>query len=369
MSFNSSLFIVTRQFILVLLCWQANSLFAATSGELIINHELAGLTTSAGYNYPDENAGKKVYPETDKYYTFSSIARTDDNSWILINSPEKKITAWIPYYQVLFMINDSKLNNLPIYRNLAKIGKIDPPKSDRAYSAWGTVEGQLDAFAFPGRKGEPICSLPIGTEVRGVAELPDGIDVLVQTDACKKKYVWLWKMEVNWSDTEWYNINLPIIKPKLSKKPTLPEIKRQQKKTKATLPKKANGEPHTIFIQDTNNGLHDWQQHIPKEWKTKNAAQADILVTIRTIPKYLNSCNYIPLGAFTRIRIDYIVTLTLQDPTKLIAEITFNGQVPEECPTELSVSLSGQQSFLAVGKSPDFDRFEKWFTSLVSGSQ
>jgi len=355
--------------------------FEVVDSEAMPNHELAGLTTSPGYNYPNENAGKEIYPSADEYYAFSSIARTADNSWILINTPEKKTPAWIAHNRVLFMINEDKLNSLPIYKDLPEtdyrylleIARIDPPKIDPPKFAnpfWGifigTVEHHLDAFALPYSEGKTICSLPIGAVVRGVAELPDGDNVIVQADACKKKNVWIRKTDVNWNNVEWWDVNLPIIKPKLSREPTLPKIIKAAKKTKATLPRTRNGMSHTIFIHDTNGGLHDWLQHIPKNWRAKNAAQADILVTIRTIPKFLNSCSYIPLGAFTRVRLDYIVILTLQDPTKLVAEIALSGQEPEECPEQLSVSFTGQSAFLVVGESPDFDRFEKWLKSIVS---
>ncbi|MFA5904387.1 MAG: hypothetical protein WC836_10685 [Desulfobacula sp.] len=322
----------------------------------VVNHESPGMTTSPGYEYPAENVGKKLYPETEASYTFSPIAKTKDGAWILVLSPKYDSPVWISRNHTYSLEENY---DVPVFQTISKKDITIPEKSiDPSKGISGTIKtafGEEEAYSMPRSFSDTVvCKIPNGEKIVGVAMLDQGLDVLVKSGTCNG-YVWIWKIDVEWKNNEdWTRLNLPILKPQVSKKSELPEIK-YVSRVKAEAPLKKKGTSYTLFVQDTNGKEHEWNKKMPDHARAKNIETADLVVTIRKIPNRIETCTYLPYGAFSRIRLDLAVFLTLSDPAKLIAKTIIKGGTPPSCPS----SMNQNDPSKGIGK-PESGEFLKW---------
>jgi hypothetical protein len=336
-----------------------NEITECTMNEFAVNHENPGLTKSAGYDYPDENTGKIVYPAAEDYYLFSPIARTENDDWILIFSSRFKSPVWIETGEAWPLENDY---DVPIFKALPEVGITIPQEVMKSKkSIHGVYTSPCgDAYSMPRSYSDNVaCHIPEGKKVIAVAMLEHGLDVLVKTGVCKD-YVWIWKIDAEWENNrDWFSLDLPIIKPVLNEKPELPEIKYIARE-KIDVCTQKKGDPLTVFIRNTHGEMHDWQKKLPAKWKPKDNVQAELFVTIRKIPDMIEVCHYIPYGAFARIRLDYALFLTLDDPKKLIAKTIIKGNIPALCPS----SKKSDDPSKCIGK-PEFTECIQWLEPYV----
>lgn len=348
---------------------------------LVVDYELPGLTKSAGYNYPDKDAGKELYQEEKNYYLFYPVARAQNAEWILIDSPRYDIPVWIPR-STIWLIGDNELKKLPLLSALPEIFIPPPAQNNSGETITGIVQKDLIEHAkhFPAgtvslngysapehfRSARSVCKIVPGAVVQAIAALPNNDDVLVKTRACKN-HVWIDPHQVEWDGLDSWKLrdHLPIIKPSLMREPTVPSIQRSPGMKRAQLPERKDGRALSIHVVNTRGDLHPWQKRLPTDWQVRNRDQADLVLTVRKAPCSVQKCNYIPWGAFMRVRLDYYITLTMKDPSMLLAETTIKGQEPPPCPDHMTQGDSPME----VGREPAIDDLLSWLTAFIKETQ
>jgi hypothetical protein len=79
-------------------------------------------------------------------------------------------------------------------------------------------------------------------------------------------------------------------------------------------------------------------------------------------PELVASCRFVPFGVVYRMRLDQTLTLSLSDPTQVVAKTTLAGTDPAPCPSGISVGLHGaqQSSTWELGGPPDAAALVRW---------
>jgi hypothetical protein len=338
---------------------------------LTVNQEIPGFTKSPGYDYPNENAGKKIYPETEEYYSFYPIARSV-TQWLLADSPKSNTPVWLPLHAVVFLEN-SGLEKLPFFDKLPKIEIKIPDQFPSGKSVEGVVtnpfgEGNpfpysINCYSAPEHKGDIVAKLASGKKVRGLAILPEGLDILIEAEGLKDR-VWIWKTDIQWKDREWMQIDgnlLPVLTPLVTEKTEYPEIIKPFFPSEIIQSALETQKPITLVIHDTMKNPHPWNQRIPKEWQTAQENEARFDVLVRKIPIVIDTASYLPYGLFYRIRLDYEILLIIKNSNQLAGKTILQGKPPPEAPA----SLKQNDPYKGIGEPPSVEDFIAWIRSYI----
>ena len=278
---------------------------------------------------------------------------------------------WIPIVDLGEWQNYEAISDLPEVTDLPAIvppNLHDLPEVDLNAAPVGIaadpIGSSIDAYASP-YGDEPKCQIPNGEEVRAVASAGQrSLFILAVTDACEDP-VWIWKILVDWKDRDWTDLDLPVLAPKLAEKPTLPIIQPTPTVVVVQAPIPKGDSPLAVFIRDANTGqVHSWHSELPPDWRAASIEEASLVASIREVPELVETCQYIPYSVILRIRSNYEVSLSLRDPSAVVATQIFKGDDPPFCPSVRGQGVPTWQS----GNPPQVTEFKQWLESFVLGS-
>jgi len=332
---------------------------------LTVNREAPGLSGSAGYDFPDADAGTKVHPEGDDAVVYP-IARTRDDRWLLVQSPKAGQPVWMPADAVTFP-DRGELSGLPVLAALPSTETRVPADFKPGKVINGKAHDHADAFSRPGREGPVACKLALGAGVRALALLPSDqqLDVLVEADGCPGR-VWMWKIDADWEGFNFWEIKpgvLSVIQPRVLGRIVLPEIAPGPQRVRMAMPVPAPGRRPTVFVVDTLARPHAWAASVPERHRATRADLADFLVEVQKVFVEEQSCSYIPYGRFRRIRHDSLLSLVSKDSSKLLAQTTLRGAPAPSCPQSLT---QGDPS-TGVGSAGSGEGLGPWLDRVLGG--
>ncbi len=345
------------------------------TGPLRVNYEVVGFAKVAGYDYPDRAIGQMVCPapkaSTRIYGVAKPPAYVDDTSWRLVASKACDQPSWM---NDVSWLGSGDAAQLPALSDLPTLGwpAVDswtkpPPENGPVGVAASDMGAAVNGYAVPGRKGRPLCSIPNGSEVRALASTPDqsSLDILVHAAACPSP-VWIWVLEVQWKGEEWMSVGdrIPDVHPQLLGERKPPEMAATPGETRVPFPDGVSADSVRLLVRDTEGRPHAWQRALPTQWAA-SASEATLLATVRQVPEMIEVCHYIPMGVIYRVQPAYDVTLSLANPTQIVARTTLRGGIPSGCPGGVTVKIGSGSDPWQVGPEPDPQELVSWVRALV----
>ena len=347
-----------------------------SNGPFEVDEEAVGFVSEAGYDYPDQGAGNIVCPKPTKSVRVYAIARAPEDSggnWVFVASTACTRPSWVS--SASWLQDDPR--GLPKVLDLPSLRWPDPSALPKVEKAVGVVEpstgDSVEGRPEPGRRGEPTCMLPKGSEVEALARVSDGsLDVAVRAPSCGGP-VWIWMTEVKWKGIEWYALDdkLPTVRATLASPLRPPTVASAASTTPAAAPSAKPNAPARVFVRDTKGREHPWHRALPEAWRAESPEDAALVATVKRTPEMLETCSYIPMGVVYRVRPDSSITLSLDDRSRVVARTTLRGEAPAGCPGSVSVTIggSGGTDPWQIGAEPSTERVISWLQPFALGSR
>lgn len=132
-----------------------------------------------------------------------------------------------------------------------------------------------------------------------------------------------------------------------------------------------DGEPPrgVLLLTTQTQRRHAWHSDLPPQWRADDADQLSLIGCVTEEERVLETCNYqraVPgeepfTISIDRVQYETTIVLVNPDTARRIDSMTVTGSIPEECPPDEDVNVSGTRS----GTEVPWEAFAAWIEGYV----